>query len=489
MTTQVLCFSRSYLAHLFPEIAKFGKKIEFLHLVQTEKERKIVESKGGRVVAVLATEFRKSLRNKLDVHWEEPEDFRSITGYDWDPIISDRHLSTFDEKMQNLIAGSIFSTIKMLFEKFEIKAIIGEPVAIFPSHVLLYFIKKQRGASLLWSGAFFPGAFYFLDRITTSQPVRRVENPLVESKKLFDNMSDYMEGIAQDKAGPSNHHKFAETRAKASNYFNQRKGEKSAVYVSGIGAILIQSGRLTRSILAKGLFPNLFDYMSAASVQEHWFYLKCLLASKNCYDVFPEDYSVDNIFFPVQFEPEASLIYFAPQARNQIEVVEQIARALPHGKLLWVKEHPNQFGCLADSRWLKLKKKYPRLRFVHGRKNGRQLIKLCGLAVAISSTAGMDALILGRKTLVLADVYYRKLKGAIPINGYSDLAFELNNRDNYGTFAFTDELLKGLKPYCDKCFPGIPAPSINLFTKENLEQIARAIESETFAQMAMAGSK
>ena len=478
MKPLVLCFSRSYLAHLLPELARAGSTVEFLHVVQTEREREIVEQKGGRVVAVLQTVFRRDLASATPPLWEEPPDFRTVTDFPWDPLQADRYIPLFQPGMQSKIAGSIFQTFQILFADHDFKAVLGEPVAIFPTQVMQYLIKKKAGASLLWSPAFFPGSFHFSDRITISRPKKHHPVQPDLSQGMMQTLHSYINGIASDQAGPSNHHKFAEKKVRAVDYFSQREGKSSRVYVGGLSAIAIQVARLARASAARLMFPRASDYMTAAAVSEHLFYLKCLLKTRRSHDAPPTQYAEKNIFFPLQFEPEASLLYFAPQVRSQLRLVENIVQAMPTGATLWVKEHPNQFGALALAEWQALRRRHGKLKFIYGRENGRELIKRCGLGIAITSTAGMDALILGRKTLVFGDVFYRSLPGAIPVDGYADLAVELNRAENYGIFDFKDQIAEALRPYCESCYIGNPGPSAKLYTPENLTAIYLAIESE-----------
>jgi hypothetical protein len=241
---------------------------------------------------------------------------------------------------------------------------------------------------------------------------------------------------------------------------------------------LIQMARLARVVLARLRFPNGSDFMTAGAVNEHRFYLRCLVAPASIYDAPPKYYSIDNLVYPLQYEPEASLLYFAPHHVDQVSFVETVLRALPHGKLLWVKEHPNQFGALNEAPWRALKKRYDNLRFVHGRQNGRELIKKSALLVTISSTMGLDGLLLGRKVLVGGEVFYSRFTGAIRTESYLVLARELNNSANYGgseNFAANVEELVAFGLYA---YAGDPQPSHNLFSDENLAQLQRAINAE-----------
>jgi capsule polysaccharide modification protein KpsS len=184
------------------------------------------------------------------------------------------------------------------------------------------------------------------------------------------------------------------------------------------------------------------------------------------------------LVYPLQYEPEASLLYFAPHHVDQVSFVETVLRALPHGKLLWVKEHPNQFGALNEAPWRSLKKHYANLRFVHGRQNGRELIKKTALVVTINSTMGLDGLLLGRKVLVGGEVFYSRFTGAIRTESYLTLAKELNNLDNYTPFDNFSANVEELVEFGRNAYAGDPQPSHYLFSDKNIALLLAAISAE-----------
>ena len=218
--------------------------------------------------------------------------------------------------------------------------------------------------------------------------------------------------------------------------------------------------------------------MTAGAVSEHRFYLRCLFAPTSIYDTAPKEFSNENVVYPLQYEPEASLLYFAPDIVNQVSFVETILKALPHGKKLWVKEHPNQFGALSSPAWLALKQRYDNLHFLHGRQNGRDLIKKSSLVITISSTMGLDGLLLGRKVLVAGSVFYSNFTGATRIRSYFELAQELNRSSNYDLANHLEKNIEELVAFGSHSYPGDPQPSHYLFSDSNLSQLVTAIQCE-----------
>lgn len=218
--------------------------------------------------------------------------------------------------------------------------------------------------------------------------------------------------------------------------------------------------------------------MSAGAVAEHCFYMRCLLTPRAYYDALPTQHSSRNVMFPLQFEPEASLLYFAPEIVDQYSYVESLLRALPGDRVLWVKEHPNQFGALGDARWCGLRRRYHNLRFVFGRESGRELIKRCSLVVTISSTAGLDGLLLGRRVLVSGRVFYNTFTGAIPVSSYAELTERLNDPSIYEVGDTAAANAEELFAFGLRCYPGDPQPSATLFSERNLDDLCTAIRLE-----------
>ena len=479
MKKKLLCLSRSYLAHLLPTLgAQQINEIDYYHIVQTDKEEALVRSRGGNVVLNIQTVVSEAFRDPKSPRWIEPDDMRQITGFTWSAIQSDRYLPSFSFDKRERIAGALQHAVAKLFADRHYDGFLSEPVALFITHILYYHCVKKGTRPLLWCNTYFSGYFYFANKTEISVPVRREPMSDVEAEALRERVKSFAHGVVDDKAGPIYHHAFSGGKTSRLGYFKQRSGRMPLVLRPGLVNRLIQVARLARVFVARLRFPNGSDFMTAGAVAEHRFYLRCLLAPTSIYDTPPITHSINNIVYPLQYEPEASLLYFAPHHVNQISFVENILRALPHGKILWVKEHPNQFGALNERAWRNLKKRYDNLRLVHGRKNGRKLIRNSALVVTISSTMGLDGLLLGRKVLVGGEVFYSRFTGAIRTESYLALSKELNNLDNYKGSDNFDAILGELVAFGSNSYAGDPQPSEYLFSNENISKLQQAISYE-----------
>ena len=478
MSNTILCFSRSYLSRLLPELGRIDPKVQYLHIVQTDREASHIMSVGGTVVLNLQTLIRETLKQKSASIWREPEDFREVTAFSWSPIYADRYLPEYTPALRRKIAGSIFAALSKLFEQYKPTAFLSEPVALFTTHAALYLCKMHGAKPLLWANAYFPGYFYFASEVDISRPVRNGTPSVVECQAANAVISSYLTGVAEDKRGPAYHHSFISQKLSKFSYFKQRRGLEPLVLKPGLSSRLIQFVRLSRVSFAYVTFPYFSDFMTAGAVNEHRFYLRALGTSRFIYDKTPSEYSGSNVVYPLQYEPEASLLYFAPDFVSQSHFVETILRSLPDKHILWVKEHPNQFGALGEQKWRELKRRYENPRFIHGRESVRDLIRKSALVASISSSAGMDALAIGRRVIVAGQVFYRNLTGALPVCSAAGVSEALNNPANYGPVVNIDKNIEELERFASKCYRGDPQPSHELFLTENLDCIVLAIRNE-----------
>ena len=455
--------------------------VEALHIVQSDSEQRKIEKTGQRVVLNLATLGREALATDESnaAYWQEPEDMRDLTGFPWSPIYADRYLPNFSEPVRSRLAGALQQALEDIFAQNQIDGVLTEPVALFPTHYLLYLCKRTGAVPLYWANSYFPGFFYFVSEVHLSYPAILPMQDPDSMEQLRRSVSSFVERVAQDKAGPVYHHQFAKTKRGFAGYMRQRSGREALVLSPSLTTKAIQAVRLARATAHHLLFPRLGDYMSAGARSEHAFYMRNLIGSMEYYDRPAERFETKNVFFALQYEPEASLLYAAPDFRNQAALVESILQSLPAEHVLWVKEHPNQFGALRHFQWRKLRKRYHNLRLVFGRENGRHLIQRCGLAVSITSTAGLDALIYGRRCIVLGEVFYRTFPGTLPIRSITELASALNDQANYCSIERPDfdldPLISALVNFGKRCHSGDPQPSDDLYTDKNVANLRTAI--------------
>jgi len=110
------------------------------------------------------------------------------------------------------------------------------------------------------------------------------------------------------------------------------------------------------------------------------------------------------VFYALNYEPEHTLDVEAPHFVSTHETVRNIARSLPLGVRLYVKEHPTGLG-LRGPAALERIKRLPGVRLIDPWVDSHALIKAAELTVSLSGTVSLEAAMYGRQTAILSDIF------------------------------------------------------------------------------------
>ncbi|TSC87209.1 MAG: hypothetical protein G01um10148_314 [Parcubacteria group bacterium Gr01-1014_8] len=134
--------------------------------------------------------------------------------------------------------------------------------------------------------------------------------------------------------------------------------------------------------------------------------LRNLVGLNDLYDVF--DTSKSYAFFPLQYEPETTLLLLAPNETDQVQTITRTACSLPAGMLLYVKEHPGMTPYRPRAFYRRLKK-IPNVRLMNPALSSFEIIKHCRLVTVISGTPGWEAALLKKPVITFGHVFYNAL--------------------------------------------------------------------------------
>jgi len=110
------------------------------------------------------------------------------------------------------------------------------------------------------------------------------------------------------------------------------------------------------------------------------------------------------IYFSLQSEPERSTLIAAPLFTNQIEVVTNIAKSLPSGYNLYVKEHPLMyFREWRSISYYKQIMSLPNVILIHPSVKSDYIIKRSSLVVSINSTSALEAGFYNKPSITMAE--------------------------------------------------------------------------------------
>lgn len=126
------------------------------------------------------------------------------------------------------------------------------------------------------------------------------------------------------------------------------------------------------------------------------------------------------VFFPLHYEPEAALMVRGPDYLNQVALVEQIARSVPIGHKLYVKDHPGMIG--RRPLWVyEHLRQIPNVRLIDFGVSSTELIRRADVIVTITGTAGWEGVLLGKPVVTLGSVFYNALPTVRHIRGIYEL--------------------------------------------------------------------
>lgn len=123
-----------------------------------------------------------------------------------------------------------------------------------------------------------------------------------------------------------------------------------------------------------------------------------------------DDLTFTYVHFPLHVEPELSLLVFAPEHANQVELCRRIALGLPRGVRLLVKEHPMMVRSRRPEFYEALRG-LPNVEIAHSGVSSHALVThpRCRATVVVSSSVGFEAAMNGCPVVLLAPVQYSVL--------------------------------------------------------------------------------
>lgn len=127
-------------------------------------------------------------------------------------------------------------------------------------------------------------------------------------------------------------------------------------------------------------------------------------------------------FFPLHKEPEVTLLVYSRPFLNQIEVARQLARSLPVGMKLAIKDHPAAMGYRSLSYYRKLLE-IPNAVLLHPSMSSRTALEHAQLTTVIAGSIGLESLFLKKPVVALGKTPFSHLPSSM-IRTPTDL-FEL----------------------------------------------------------------
>jgi hypothetical protein len=119
----------------------------------------------------------------------------------------------------------------------------------------------------------------------------------------------------------------------------------------------------------------------------------------------PED---KYVLYPIQFQPEASTLVQAPYYLDQVVLLEDIAKSLPIGHRLYVKEHLSNRGRRPLDFYHAIRR-IPGVRLLGPDEDTWSLIANAAAIAVITGTMGWEGLLFGKPVVTFGDVWFNVL--------------------------------------------------------------------------------
>ena len=182
-------------------------------------------------------------------------------------------------------------------------------------------------------------------------------------------------------------------------------------------------------------------------------------------------------FYPLHLEPESTLYYLSGGwFTNQIKLIENIARQLPVGTMLYVKDHPHEYGYRDVHDYIKLQN-IPNVRLIERSIPAKRIIKDSLGVFTVIGTAGFEGLLLNKPVYTFSPSYYSICKNVTQIESIKDIQKTIYTNkqiDQKELYTFINAFLDCLYPGMANMFiPDISTYGLDL--NANAKELAEGI--------------
>jgi len=256
----------------------------------------------------------------------------------------------------------------------------------FASLISSFYVAKLFGIdNVFMEPSFFKGRMSLIRN--SFQSLRVVE----EGCPQYPEVSDYLSKAKQSRMiviPKKDAHYYNHPIRKILNLYNlKRLGQKlSAKYLRG----------------QKEEFNHIWSY-----ILRHLRMLKNRLLLSALYQPLPQEKFV---YYPFHVPMDVSLTVRAPLFVDQIYLIDYIARNIPFGYRLVIKEHPAMIGAISAKGLKDLLKRNDNVVLVSPDINNHDVMSRMDLLVTVNSKTGAESLMLGKKVICLGDAFYNQSK-------------------------------------------------------------------------------
>ncbi|WP_448585426.1 capsular polysaccharide export protein, LipB/KpsS family [Thermaurantiacus sp.] len=183
-------------------------------------------------------------------------------------------------------------------------------------------------------------------------------------------------------------------------------------------------GRLTQKLWNEKIRRRYYEFGSMGYYARR--HLRMVLDSMRLEALYqPLPASGSFAYFPFHVPGDVALTLRSPAFLDQIALVDYIARCLPAGLRLVVKEHPAMIAALGYRSLARLVSTNDQICVVSPTINNHDLLAASRFVITVNSKSGAEALLHGKPVVALGEAFYSESGLVIRCRDYANLANDL----------------------------------------------------------------
>lgn len=465
----------TYLFHKIAiEIKRRWKDVEFLGSVTGDeylrhlKTQKEIKYLCLPLVEEIALRYKgKAIDENILEEFEKKYGLPNI----WPYIYADRNLVYYSAKYSHhqikKIVYSFFEFYEQFLEKYKPTAIISWPPASIDRLVLIKVAQSYRIPCFIIQSARIPGRVTIIRNIYDKWEKIEEKLKILKEKKLTS---------AQERMALEFINEFEKSRLQPDSASYYRKPPKIQIEkwwkIFKYFYYYYITGELKRDYMRPSLFKRVGEEI-LPFLRYH--YLKSLYIFEKPRK--EEAYA----YFPLHFEPEASVMVLAPFFVDQISLLWNIAKSLPINMKLYVKEHIPMLG-RRPVRYYKEIKKIPNVKLIEPFYDSHALIKNSRIIFTITGTAGWEGILYKKPVINFGNAFYNASGLVENITDVTKLPYVIKNLLSKDSFD-SEKLYKFIVAVLESTYSGqcaeplidpgtiLPRGNITMLTDALLEEI------------------
>lgn len=300
---------------------------------------------------------------------------------------------------------AIYKNIKRVFTLFNPEIIVA-PNFVALQHVMFNLYARKRNIEMIGvsdskvSGVFYFSYGYLEDRGPFQDRFEELNDGATSDN--VDRARDYLMSFRQSFIAPQ--------RSKLSGAPTSTREKVKAELRPYVMCVRYYMKKMQREQSKLGVT---LDTLSPRYIMRDHFARKNYVKCTEGFPYYDFEKVEKYVYFPLQFQPEATIDVQSPRCNNQIETARQVAMSLPGDYTLVVKEHPSMVGYRPPS-YLEKVARTPNVKLIDFRVPIERVLQRASLVVAPGGTVLAEAAILkipaiqlGQlgKTLLLPNVF------------------------------------------------------------------------------------